>query len=209
MSGLLILVSAVDKNNEDEFVSKEDFEDQNSIQICCAWGDEIEDGTLSYIIDEDNPELRQPIYNSIEEWDKKIKGLAFEEVSNRRDADVEIYFREDGKELAGETRNYFDRYGFITKSYVLISKGAFGIGFKMDQIEQIAKHEMGHVLGLGHATFAGSLMTERVNPQAGSISDCEIEAVYEANHWKLKQDAGYDDNDHSMHYPNREYVECN
>jgi hypothetical protein len=79
----------------------------------------------------------------------------------------------------------------------------------MDQIEQIAKHEMGHVLGLGHATFAGSLMTERVNPQAGSISDCEIEAVYEANHWKLKQDAGYDDNDHSMHYPNREYVECN
>ena len=50
---------------------------------------------------------------------------------------------------------------------------------------------------------------KRVNPQAGSISDCEIEAVYEANHWKLKQDAGYDDNDHSMHYPNREYVECN
>ena len=199
----------MDKNKEDEFVSKEDFEDQNSIQTCCAWGDEIEDGTLSYIIDEADPELRQPIYNSIEEWDKKIKVLVFEEVSNRREADVEIYFREDGKELAGETRNYFDRYGFITKSYVLISKGAFGIGFNMDQIEQIAKHEMGHVLGLGHATFDGSLMTERVNPQAGSISDCEIEAVYEANHWELKQGDRYDNNDHSIDYPNREYVECN
>jgi hypothetical protein len=207
MSSLLFGVIAVHEddgyNQEEDELDYEDFENRNSIQICCAWGDEIDDGTLTYIINEANSQLREAVYNSIEEWDAEIEGLAFEEVSNRHSADVEIDFREDGGHEAGETRNYFDRYRFLTKSRVIISEAAFGFGFNTRQLEQITKHEIGHVLGLGHSTFDGSLMTQNVSPYAGSVSDCEIKAVYKAQHWKLEEDNSFPD------YPEQEYVECN
>ena len=71
MSGLLFGVIAVHEdendgyNQDEDELDYEDFEDQNSIQICCAWGDEIEDGTLTYIIDEADSQLREAVYNSI------------------------------------------------------------------------------------------------------------------------------------------------
>src|SRR5919108_3886309 len=209
MSSLLFGVIAVHEDKDEEYnqdgdeLDYEDFEDQDSIQICCAWGDEIEDGTLTYIIYEGGSQLRETVYNSIEEWDAEIEGLTFEEVSDRRSADVEIDFREDGGHKAGETRHYFDRYGFITKSRVIISEAAFGFGFNIRQLEQITKHEIGHVLGLGHSTFDVSLMTRNVNPYAESVSDCEINAVYKAQHWKLEENSSFPD------YPEQEYVECN
>jgi len=211
MSSLLLGVIAVHEDEDDDDYyqdgdkfdyEEEDFEHQDSIQICCAWGDEIEDGILAYTIDEEDSQYRKAVYNSIQEWDTKIEGLSFEEASDRRSADVEIYFREDGGHKAGETRNYFDRYGFLTKSRVIISEAAFGFGFNIHQIEQIVKHEIGHVLGLGHATFDGSLMTQNVNPYAGSVSDCEINAVYGAQRWKLEEDSNIPD------YPKQEYVKC-
>lgn len=209
MSGLLFGVIAVHEDVDDRYdqdgdeLDYEDFEDQNSIQICCAWGDEIEDGTLTYIIEEADSQLREAVYNSIEEWDAEIERLTFEEVSNRRSADVEIYFRDDGGHKAGETRNYFDGNGFLTKSRVIVSEAAFGFGFNIHQLEQITKHEIGHVLGLGHSTFDGSLMTRKVDLDTGSVSDCEINAVYKAQHWKFEEDSNFPD------YPEQEYVECN
>ena len=41
-------VNASTKNDNNE-----DFEDQNSIQICCAWG-ELQDGILNYKIDDED-----------------------------------------------------------------------------------------------------------------------------------------------------------
>ena len=37
-----------DDNNDEDF---EDFEDGNIIQICCAWGVDLQDGKLTYHID--------------------------------------------------------------------------------------------------------------------------------------------------------------
>jgi hypothetical protein len=202
MSGLLLGVIAVHEDNGDQ-LDYEDFEVQNSIRICCSWGEEIEDGILTYIIEDADPRLKETVYSSMQEWDAAIEGLTFEQVSSRQNADVEIYFRDDGGHKAGETRNYFDRYGFLAKSRVVISEAAFGFRFSVPQLEQITKHEMGHVLGLGHSTFDGSLMTRNVDPYTGSISDCEINAVYKAQHWKLEEDRSF------PNYPQQEYVECN
>src|ERR687898_833732 len=193
MSGLLFGVIAVHEDEDDGYN-----QDENELDY-----EEIEDGTLTYIIDEADSQLREAVYNSIEEWDAEIERLTFEEVSNRRSADVEIYFRDDGGHKAGETRNYFDGYGFLTKSRVIVSEAAFGFGFNIYQLEQITKHEIGHVLGLGHSTFDGSLMTRKVDPDTGSVSDCEINAVYKAQHWKFEEDSNFPD------YPEQEYVECN
>jgi hypothetical protein len=101
-----------------------------------------------------------------------------------------------------------NRYGLITKSFVTIYERGFPFEFSDDQIEQIAKHEIGHVLGLGHANFDNTLMATRVHYGSGTISECEIQAVYEANHWKLKQE-GHSSTDYYIYQPNSNYLECN
>jgi hypothetical protein len=178
---------------EEEF---EGYSGREIIVICCSWGEELADGELTYfigdyMIDESANDNRyevdrssfEAVTKAFEEWDSKLEGLTFTETPTRRGAEVEIYFREGHNEKGGITQNYYDFYGFITKSYVVISKGAFGFAFSGNQLEQIAKHEIGHVLGLAHANFDGNLMAAMVNRGTGSVSSCEIEAVYTANEW--------------------------
>jgi hypothetical protein len=194
----------------------------NMISICCTWGEDFADGELTFMIrdnDNDNNQdsvsiqnkestipKNEAVYNAIEEWDQRIEGLTFREVQNRYDANIEIRFREGESEVAGATRNFFDRYGLITKSFVNIYERGFPFEFSTDQIEQIAKHEIGHVLGLGHANF-DTLMATRVQYGSGTISQCEIRAVYEANHWKLTQEEWK--TNYYIYHPNNKYAECN
>jgi predicted Zn-dependent protease len=180
-----------------------DFEEENSIQICCSWGEKLADGSLTYMISESNSDIQQAVRTSIKDWDSKIINLQLDEISkSKKGADIEVTFKKDGKEIAGRTINNFDRYGFIDNVQLTISKNAFGTKFDTKIIEQIAKHEMGHALGLGHANFAGNLMTEQVNDGTGTIADCEIKAVNEANQWNLE--------DHSDHpyAPTKSKVQC-
>ena len=146
------------------------------------------------------------VRDAIKEWDLKINGLTFREVQNRYDADIEIRFRESEGEAAGLTRNLFDRFGLITKSFITIYEREFPFGFGEDQIEQIAKHEIGHALGLGHANFNDSLMSIHVHYGTGTISTCESQAVYEANHWKFNHIR--DSTNYYIYQPNSNYLEC-
>jgi Matrixin len=195
---------------------------KNLIQICCTWGEELADGELTFTIREEGDNTNQEIVNdqsmdssapknnavrdAIKEWDLKINGLTFREVQNRYDADIEIRFRESGGEAAGLTRSLFDRFGLITKSFINIYDREFPFGFSKDQIEQIAKHEIGHALGLGHANFNDSLMSTHVHYGTGTISTCESQAVYEANDWKLNHRE--DGTNYSIYQPNSNYLEC-
>jgi len=61
---------------------------------------------------------------------------------------------------------------------------------------------MGHALGLAHANFQGNLMTEKINDGASDISECEINAVQEADRWKLL------DNQNNPRTPDHNYVIC-
>jgi predicted Zn-dependent protease len=190
-----------DKNEDSQ--DDGDFEEENSIQICCSWGEKLADGSLTYMISESNSDIQQAVRTSIKDWDSKIINLQLDEISESKNgADIEVNFKKDGKEIAGRTINNFDRYGFIDNVQLTISKNAFGTKFDTKIIEQIAKHEMGHALGLGHANFAGNLMTEQVNDGTETIADCEIKAVNEANQWKLE--------DHSDHpyTPTKSKVQC-
>jgi hypothetical protein len=53
----------------------EDFEQENSIQICCAWSDALADGELTYFIDEDHSseEQQEAVRDGIVNWDTKIQ----------------------------------------------------------------------------------------------------------------------------------------
>jgi hypothetical protein len=96
--------------------------------------------------------------------------------------------------------------GFIGKVEITINKKIQDFRFDTKTIGQIAKHEMGHALGLGHANFDNNLMAERVNQGTGSVSECETEAVIEANYWKLGQ---YEKNNNlTPYYPQVDSVAC-
>jgi hypothetical protein len=195
---------------------------KNLIKICCTWGEELVDGELTFMIRDEGDSTNQEsvnyqdmnsstsknnaIRNAAKEWDQKINGLTFREVQNRYDADIEIRFRESGSEAAGMTRNLFDRFGLITKSFITIYEREFPFGFGEDQIEQISKHEIGHALGLGHANFNDSLMSTHVHYGTGNISTCETQAVYEANRWKLNHID--DSTNYRIYQPNSNYLEC-
>jgi hypothetical protein len=203
--------------DESEF---EGYSDRDVILLCCTWGEELADGELTYFIgdhmidqgagensrNEVDESSLESVTSAFEEWDSKIEGLTISESPVRRTSDIEIYFQEGKNEKAGITNHYYDHYGFITKSYVLISQGAFGFGFTGDQIEQIAKHEIGHVLGLGHANFDGNLMAAQVNRGSGSVSNCEVDAVYSANEWWFKNQSG--SQPLFMRQPTADHINC-
>ena len=191
--------------DEDDFEeeSDDDFEEANSIQICCAWGEKLVDGSLTYKISGSDSDILQAVRTAIEDWDYKIIGLELDEIDKKKkDADIEVTFEDDGEEIAGQTVNNFNGFGFIDYVEMTISKSAFGTDFDTKTVEQIAKHEMGHALGLGHANFEGNLMTELVNDGTETIDDCEIKSVNEANQWKLK------DGSDSAYAPSKYDVEC-
>jgi hypothetical protein len=190
---------AFGKDNDDD-KDDGDFEDKNTINICCSWGAELADGIITYSIDDEDDKIKESVKDAANSWNKAIKGLVFREIEEN--GDITILFRDDGKKIAGKTVNYFDNYGFIRKSIITISEESYNHEFSPAQIEQVAKHELGHTLGLGHANFNGNLMTDRVDTGSGTISSCEIEAVKTANSWKLKEGG------HTLHYPPEENVKC-
>lgn len=175
-----------------------EFEDENIIRICCAWGEELSDAILTFSVKGESNK-QDAVEEAIKEWNKKIS-IKIDEIP--KGGNIEINFRDDGNEIAGQTVNYFDSYGFIRKSIIIISSSSNDYEFDVEQIEQITKHEIGHALGLGHANFDGNLMTELVNSGTGRISKCEVEAVEFANAWKTQY------NNIMPYYPEADHIEC-
>jgi hypothetical protein len=198
--------STIDDNDEDD----EDFEEKDSIQICCAWGRDLEDGILTYHVDDDDSseEQQQAVREAIQEWDTKIEPLQIEEGSNKKTSDISIEFQDDnndGEEIAGQTITISDASGFLVNAQITIFQSVHDYEFDTTTIGQVAKHEMGHALGLGHANFDRNLMAEMVNDGTATVSECEINAVIKANHWKLGDNS---DGDPEPSYPQDESMPC-
>ena len=200
-----------DNGNDDDV----DLDEMNLLQICCAWSDKISDGVLEYSISgEVDDNTKQLIRNAIEDWDLLIDNLIFVEKQDDSEADLEIRFSDSDEDAndeefeygdaiaAGRTEFRFDDTGFIDSIDVTLSGGIFGNGFQNSELEQVARHEIGHVLGLGHANFDGSLMSESTDGGAENISACEINGVLRANYWRLVAVGN------SPEYPTANFVVC-
>jgi hypothetical protein len=203
---VLILTAASGSPNQVAVADhhEEDFQEEDSIPICCYWGDELADGELTYKIkDSGDSKDQQALRDALEEWDTKITGLRLIEISgDKKESDIEIKFRDDGEDIAGQAVNNFDVYGLIDKVMITVSQSAYGNSFDTETLEHIAKHEMGHALGLGHANFEGNLMTALINDGTATISECEIDTVLKANQWKLI------DKETIPHAPSSYEMEC-
>lgn len=189
------------------------------IQICCAWGDKLAVGILTYQINGGDSAARQAVYNAIGNWNSKLTGIKLVESSGSNvggggggsssnaaaQPDIEVSIVSKSLKLPGSThhrvssslggnsrlmigglsQDSFDGNGFLTHVKITIPTNTLGMSFDLsNNIEQIAEHEMGHALGLGHANFVGDLMFPIANFQTGGISQCDVSAVFEANHLK-------------------------
>jgi predicted Zn-dependent protease len=186
------------KKNNDNKESLSDF-----IQVCCTWNKELTGGVLTYKIDGANSELKHTVLNAIDHWNANIKHLNLKLVpassGDANKADIQINFKTKASKIktdssasklstndvplvaGGKSVSSFDNNGFITSVKITLAKTAFGSTLSTRGIEQIALHELGHALGIGHANFKGDLMSPIVNDEKSSISQCDLRAVKQAN----------------------------
>jgi hypothetical protein len=154
----------------------------NILQICCTWGDRLNDGILTFHVE--NSQKDNVMKNSLEDWNSKLEDVKFKEVQDPSNADVLITFEHKGEKTVGQTTSVLDDKGFIKKVKIRLS-----VNFNEEKIDEetlnlVLKHELGHALGLGHSNFH-DLMNPIVNYQNKIITNCEIDAVELANNWKL------------------------
>jgi predicted Zn-dependent protease len=87
-----------------------------------------------------------------------------------------------------------------------ISTRALGNSISSSELESIAKHEIGHAYGIGHTDFVDDLMSPVLTDGANNgISQCDINAIEEANQWKLKADPN---TSNSPHAPSLQFLKC-
>ena len=170
--------------------------DGKAIGICCAWGNRLSDGVLTYSLVGNDPTALSIIRSTLQEWDEAFTDLTFEEVpvnARRKSskADIAIVYgpgTADGGEshtsgAQGLTTTYLNNRRMITRVEIGVDGGPSPVN--AGAVEQISKHEIGHALGLGHANWDGDLMSPFVQPTPAPIPLCDINAVRKANSWKM------------------------
>jgi hypothetical protein len=202
----------IEKVIEDDEYDEDISEDQGNQDDA-----EISTGDL----DNSGSDLRKAVAFAVEEWNLKIPNLRLVEISSASsenddsnvDADIEVQLVDGLRGMvAGATVMRFDEDGFMNKATILLPRAAFfvesdsqvfAVQYDPQKLKEIATHEIGHALGLGHANFDSDLMSERLNSdETMNISQCDINSVLQANQWKLI------DNDNTPNNPVEDEVSC-
>jgi predicted Zn-dependent protease len=201
--------------------------EENVIQICCSWSNQIADGILTYrIVDDGNSKVVKAVHQAIDEWNSKLANIQLQEITDSNTpADIDINTNSKAPRVAhstirtndghtisdrkniklvqpGEASISFDASGLITHVDMTISTKALGNSISSSKLESIAKHEIGHAYGIGHTYFIDDLMSPILTGSSNEISQCDINAIEEANQWKLKQDSN------SPHAPPLQFLRC-
>ena len=158
-------------------------EGTQELALCCAWGKSLDDGVLTYSVSSPDVPSAQVIRNAVREWDGDLLAVRLNEVAVGSPADITIRFTPGQGRTEGQAVTSFTRRGLISKVEITI-QGALAPG-NSGGLGQIAKHEFGHALGLGHTNYEGNLMSPAVSPDPQPVPACVVQGVIEANRWKM------------------------
>ena len=176
------------------FAKKDDSKSKKKIELCCTWGDALNDGVLTFSIKNGDSDLAKIVKLAINDWEKALGELIqFKYTKEEEDSkpDIKIDFKKDKGNKVGKSVAYFDTAGYIDHVEISMSKKSDGFTLEPSFLEHVAKHEFGHALGLGHAQFPHSLMYPNVDETLTKISACELESVKYANSWKFIDEKNY------------------
>ncbi|HEV3363283.1 MAG TPA: matrixin family metalloprotease, partial [Acidimicrobiia bacterium] len=147
----------------------------------------MQDGDLTYSISAD-PASGDVIRSGVREWDDALASVTLTERSPGARVDIAISFTEDVGRTEGQAVTSFTQRELIRKVEITITGGrAPG---NTGGLLQIAKHEFGHALGLGHTNYEGNLMSPAVSPDPQPVPPCVVQGVIEANRWKMMAPVG-------------------
>lgn len=107
-----------------------------------------------------NSAYPQMVRDVFPEWSAAGFPLRFLHVVDSASADLHVRFTTSlGGRQIGTTRRYRDRHGWVVAADILLAtESADGVRFSPAFITGIARHEVGHALGLGHARDSATVM---------------------------------------------------
>lgn len=187
---ILLLTAIVTFDANLAFAKKGDSSSKKKIELCCAWGDSLNDGVLTFSITNGGSDLAKIVKLAIQDWEKALDGIVkFKYIKDdNADSDIQIEFKKGKGKKVGKAVTFFDHLGLIDHVEISISKKSYGVTLDKPTLEHVAKHEFGHALGIGHAEFENSLMSPNVDELITKMSACELESVKYANSWKFIED---------------------
>lgn len=97
--------------------------------------------------------------------------------------DISITIKKGGGVIAGSAQRTVDAGGFVVQVKISISGSAFGLENDSATIKEVAMHELGHALGLGHHSNEADLMGHTVGYEGGGPSACDLDGFVAVHHW--------------------------
>jgi predicted Zn-dependent protease len=172
-----------------------------SIELCCTWDKQISDGILKFKLVDMQEKQRNEVREAFDSWNKHLTTLRLVETySGDKKAEIIVTFgdidngnakqlvkKADAGQTAGQSVNNLDQSGYITNAKIILSDKIFDRESDSDTLYAVVLHEIGHVLGLGHANF-DDLMNPLVN-NMDEISVCDVNGVFKTNELILKNNA--------------------
>ena len=131
---ILFIAMVILDNTDLAFAKKDDSKSKKKIELCCTWGDSLNDGVLTFSIKNGGSDLAKIVKLGINDWEEALNGVVkFKYIKDdNADSDIEIEFKKGKGKKVGKAVTFFDHFGLIDHVEISISKKSYG--FTLDKL---------------------------------------------------------------------------